>query len=191
MQTEPSGRHAVIVFYVVIAVLVVVLWRFPPANSAEVAAWVQGGGTLAAVGAASWAGRFPAMQTARQAKAARDEFAQDVTDVLDFAEKGLVRVTAAIEAGDYRRTARSLETVQHLAIQPSIADLLATRRAGWPSRDCYSRVFTLNRMLAVLLADEVGAPPPANEAAQLAYLSEQLDTIFGVIERAREEIARR
>ncbi len=189
MQNEPSGRHAVILFYALMAILVVVLFRFPPQNSGEVAAWVQGVGTLAAVGAAIWAGLFPAMQSARQERSVRAEFAQDVTDVLDQAERAVVRVVEMVDEGDYRRAANRLEAIRLMAIQAGIADLLRTPRSRWPSRRCYADMFTLNRMLVVLSDDEaVAVVTPEQEPERLAYLSEQLDVIVKLMARVREEI---
>lgn len=140
-------RHLILLGYGVIILLGWGLAVAPPQSSSEIAAWVQGVGTIGGVGIAAWVGTLPIRQRARERQASRVGFAEDVSGVARSVLHVCERVQASLDARNRLEAEINLRVLAELELGELVSDLLKEPRHVWPTRMSYFYGQTLLRAL--------------------------------------------
>lgn len=140
-------RHLILLSYGVIILLGWGLAVAPPQSSSEIAAWVQGVGTVGGAGIAAWVGTLPIRQRARERRAVRAGFAEDVSSVARSVLHVCERAQASLDARNRLEMEVNLRVLAELELGELVADLLKEPRHIWPTRTSYFYGQTLLRAL--------------------------------------------
>lgn len=130
MKNDDFARHAVVWGWVAIVMTIAGVCRWPPADSGDVAAWVQGIGTIAAVGAAVWVPMHIEQQKAVKARAAMTIGLNAATEAASVSIGFLL--DAVIERSP-RGVREMLVHFKQLPPEQPFAQLLESPIADWPN----------------------------------------------------------
>lgn len=170
-------RHFVLIAYGILALLAVTLAIAPPKNSGEVAAWVQGVGTVVAVLVAAWIGFLPARLEARRAEKARHDFLRSIklaTRILVSHHKALRR---AIKYQDLEELIREVDFIELYRTKRLFESLLLTGAQAWPTFSLYEEV---NGLMGALASFEA-------EAKDFQLDLQKRRTAFGSVDSSDEQ----
>lgn len=116
----------------------------PPPSSSELAAWVQGIGTVAAVAIAAWVGMVPIRHERQARLAKRRDFINAIVDAAGYAIVAANDVLDASHRGVIEDFTRGLEALKQTEAVSALAKLLEEPVTTWPSAAAYVRALDLS-----------------------------------------------
>lgn len=139
-------RHIVLLGYGALSVLAGALLIAPPTSSGEMAAWVQGVGTVVGVILAVWVGQLPLRQEQRRRREDAAELRAALIENFSYFDASLKTFKLRLEKGDAGGVYRSLSVISESGILSTLEVLLAEPRRSWPSSISYFYALSLSKI---------------------------------------------
>lgn len=189
MKPDPIFRHAVIIAYVLLAMLVAALILLPPENSGDVAAWVQGVGTIAAVLVAVWAAGAPGRAADVQNVRTLKTLYRLLTQSLNLVKSVNAEIAAGVAKNDFKDSLASLYVLQRIGADTELKGLLADGAQLFPT-DLQTMVRSLSRDIGGVPIEDLQLAKKMNDVEQADFLR-RLDTHCRTIQAKVGHIERR
>lgn len=141
-----------------------------PVTSGDWAAWVQGTGTVLAVGLVTWTRSSAAPAAARDQGRATDRRTEQLEQAVSSLHRAATDLELAIWDGDFRRVRDGIALVGEGQAWVSLKRLLHAPAGDWPSQGLRARALEIRQAvidLAQLLPEP--EPEPGNDEALTAW----------------------
>jgi hypothetical protein len=136
-----------------------------PVDSSDWAAWVQGVGTVAAVGVSAWAGAFPATMEARRLRDGRADFMRGLQHAVSHLDQDMQALATPAYNLDIAGVDLAVRHMVEGAALDTLRRLLDEPATAWPS--VYLRVMASEHFRAIMAMGRFTSAPNTADKAEL------------------------
>lgn len=191
-----DARHLVLIAYAVLALLAAGMLIAPPKDSGDMAAWVQGVGTVVAIAVAGWVGLLPSLHRQREQQEATRRMYDAVAGACAWSNLSLGQLSERIAHGRKDNFSKIVQMAKDFTPIEPLDKVLVEPLAAWPHVGLYMFTLELQRSVRDLLenATEFGdlnffantTQAPWEEAAAELTASESWKNVVAALTRYRE-----
>lgn len=138
MDTGDLTRSATLWGWIILAGMFLGIAVYPPKNSGEVASWVQGVGTIAAIVVTAWVGLAPLRHAEAERRAAKQSFNLALRDAIEWSDDLLAGSIDHLRNGRDAEARSELWKTRITSPGRPLQHMLNHPLTEWPSADAFS-----------------------------------------------------